>query len=106
MRPTTTTDCFHLCRSNPEDPESVFIMVPIIHPGRFRYNVGSRCTQNLAQMQWCLFFLLTSTAVQVVTESSNCKRSTLVERILSTADTALKTDAGGLYLITSNGRQR
>jgi hypothetical protein len=72
---------------------SVFIIVPIIHTGRFRYSVGSRCTQNLAQMQWYLFFLLTSTAIQVVTESSNCKRSTLVERILSTADTALKTDA-------------
>jgi hypothetical protein len=33
LRPTPNTDCYHLCRSDADDPESIFIMVPIVHPG-------------------------------------------------------------------------
>lgn len=101
MRPATaTTECFHVCRSNPEDTESVFVMVPIVHPGRLRYNVGSTCTQKLAQLQWCLFFILTDAVMAVVKETTQhqefsiTKRSTMVSEILRNAETPLHTDAG------------
>jgi triphosphoribosyl-dephospho-CoA synthetase len=94
---TTDSECFMICRSNLEDPESVFIMVPMVHPGFFRYNLGHSSTHRLAQMQWFLFFLITTAAVQVVSESSESElrqRSTLIKTILSHADTVLQTNAG------------
>jgi hypothetical protein len=85
-------------------------MVLIVHPGRLRYNVGSRCTQKLAQLQWCLFFILTDTAMVVVKESTQhqefsiTKCSTMISEMLRNAETSLHTDAGR-SLLTEIRRQ-